>query len=62
MDTRVFSVVDETFEFSVGDGVFFFSAFRLRQNAIAGGVGPFGGFGLDGLDGCRAMVDKHCHL
>lgn len=36
-----FFSVDENFEFSVGDGDFFFQLFELRQNAIAGGVGPF---------------------
>lgn len=59
-----FFSVDENFEFSVGDGDFFFQLFELRQNAIAG-VGrsiSVGGFGLDGLDGCQAMVDMHFHL
>lgn len=43
---------------------FFFSAFRTEAKRYCrwGRSISVGGFGLDGLDGCQAMVDMHFHL
>ena len=54
----------KTLSSALGMEIFFFSAFRTEAKRYCrwGRSISVGGFGLDGLDGCQAMVDMHFHL